>query len=151
TPAYEQGSYKQIQAVDGTRNYYYCFKWLGSVAPTVEDCFRIIDNNKVDLEYFGNGHGDGYEGQASGGVLTRAGEPTNSPQSSVMGCEPANGKVQYGIINIGPDVFVIFCGERRLVPNPETLDALGINRNMIDNMGMSDVRVSRNLGNYLLI
>jgi len=33
---------------------------------------------------------------------------------------------------------VIICGERRLVPNPATLDALGINRNMIDNMGLDD-------------
>lgn len=42
------------------------------------------------------------------------------------------------IIQIGYDIFVIVNGERRLLPNPETLDALGISRNWINNKGFSD-------------
>ena len=42
------------------------------------------------------------------------------------------------IIQIGYDIYVIINGERRLVPNPETLDALGITRSWIDNKGFGD-------------
>lgn len=42
------------------------------------------------------------------------------------------------IIQIGYDVYVIVNGERRLVPNPDTLDALGITRSWIDNKGFGD-------------
>jgi len=42
------------------------------------------------------------------------------------------------VIQIGNDIFVIVDGQRRLVPNPETLDALGITRSWIDNKGFSD-------------
>lgn len=42
------------------------------------------------------------------------------------------------IIQIGYDIYVIVNGERRLVPNPETLDALGISRSWIDNKGFGD-------------
>lgn len=42
------------------------------------------------------------------------------------------------IIQIGYGVYVIVDGERRLVPNPETLDALGITRSWIDNKGFGD-------------
>ena len=42
------------------------------------------------------------------------------------------------IIQIGHDVFVIVNGQRRLVPNPDTLDALGVPRSWIDNKGLSD-------------
>lgn len=43
------------------------------------------------------------------------------------------------IIQIGYDIYVIVNGERRLVPNPETLDALGITRSWIDNKGFGDL------------
>jgi surface antigen len=46
------------------------------------------------------------------------------------------------IIQIGYDVFVIVNGQRRLVPNPDTLDALGIPRSWIDNKGFSDSQLS---------
>lgn len=123
---------------------YYCFnlyKSGNSNYPMGQECVSPISSNSIgfyrELNWV----------EASG-TLTRVGELTVSPivspttQSSGMGCEPANGKIQFGIINIGPDVFVIFCGERRLVPNPVTLDALGINRNMIDNMRMSDAELT---------
>jgi hypothetical protein len=42
------------------------------------------------------------------------------------------------IIQIGSDIYAIVNGERRLVPNPETLDALGITRSWIDNKGFGD-------------
>lgn len=42
------------------------------------------------------------------------------------------------IINIGGNIFVIVDRQRRLVPNPKTLDALGIGRNLINNKGFSD-------------
>jgi len=42
------------------------------------------------------------------------------------------------IINIGGNIYVIVDGQRRHVPNPETLDALGISRSMINNRGYSD-------------
>jgi len=35
---------------------------------------------------------------------------------------------------LGPDIFVIHNGQRRLVPNPETLDALGISRDKIKSL-----------------
>ncbi len=46
------------------------------------------------------------------------------------------------VIQIGPDIFVIIDGQRRLVPNPETLDALGLSRSLIDNKGWSDSQLS---------
>lgn len=42
------------------------------------------------------------------------------------------------IIQIGSDIYIIVNGERRRVPNPETLDALGITRSWIDNKGFGD-------------
>jgi hypothetical protein len=42
------------------------------------------------------------------------------------------------IIKIGDDIFVIWRGQRRLVPNSDTLDALGITRSEINNKGFSD-------------
>ncbi len=41
------------------------------------------------------------------------------------------------LININGNLFVIVNGEKRHIPNPETLDALGISRGMIDNKGFS--------------
>lgn len=46
------------------------------------------------------------------------------------------------IINIGGNIHVIVDGQRRLVPNPETLDALGITRSMINNRGYSDAELN---------
>ena len=42
------------------------------------------------------------------------------------------------IINIGGNIYVIVSGQRRHVPNPDTLDALGIPRSWINNRGYSD-------------
>jgi serine/threonine protein kinase len=42
------------------------------------------------------------------------------------------------IIQIGDDVYVIVDGKRRLIPNPETLDALGPSKSQINNKGFSD-------------
>ena len=41
------------------------------------------------------------------------------------------------IINIGGDIYVIVDGTRMHIPNPDTLDALGISRDQIDNKGFS--------------
>lgn len=46
------------------------------------------------------------------------------------------------IINIGGNIYVIVNAQRRHVPNPETLDALGISRSMINNRGYSDADLS---------
>ena len=131
-----QEEYKQITTLDGLTNDYYCFRWNGTDIYDVEDCFRGIDNDQIYLLYFGGMFG--IEG-ASGGILTRAG---TTPQNQEVDCVSSNGKFQSGIINIGPDVFVILCGQRWLVPNPTTLDALGISRDMIDNMGLDDTSLS---------
>lgn len=130
-----QEDYKQITTLDGITNYYYCFRWTGTDIYIVEDCIRVVDNNQIYLLYFGGKFG--IEG-ASGGSLTRVGT-TNQTQDAT--CQTTN-IPQYGIINIGPDVFVILCGRRWLVPNPTTLDALGISRDMIDNMGLDDTSLS---------
>ena len=45
-------------------------------------------------------------------------------------------------IQIGSNVYVIVNGERDLVPNPDTLDALGISRSQINNQGFSDSDLS---------
>jgi hypothetical protein len=59
--------------------------------------------------------------------------------SSIPAPSPVVNSFQTGdIIQIGYDVFVIIEGQRCLVPNPETLDALGISRDQIDNKGFSD-------------
>lgn len=42
------------------------------------------------------------------------------------------------VINIGGNIYVIVDRQRRHVPNPETLDALGIGRSLINNKGFSD-------------
>jgi hypothetical protein len=42
------------------------------------------------------------------------------------------------IIQIGTDLYVIVNGERRLVPNPDTLDALGISRVWVNNKGVGE-------------
>ena len=47
------------------------------------------------------------------------------------------------IINIGGNIHVIVDGKRRHVPNPETLDALGIGRSLINNKGFSDSELSQ--------
>lgn len=130
-----QEDYKQITTLDGITNYYYCFRWTGTDTYIVEDCLRVVDNNQIYLLYFGGKFG--IEG-ASEGSLTRVGT-TNQTQAAT--CQTTN-IPQYGIINIGPDVFVILCGQRWLVPNPTTLDALGISRDMIDNMGLDDTSLS---------
>lgn len=41
------------------------------------------------------------------------------------------------LIDINGNLYVIVNGEKRHIPNPETLDALGISRGMIDNKGFS--------------
>jgi hypothetical protein len=46
------------------------------------------------------------------------------------------------VIDIGGSIYVIVNGERRHVPNPETLDALGITRSMINNRGFSDAQLN---------
>lgn len=45
------------------------------------------------------------------------------------------------VIQISSDVWVIVNGQRRLVPNPETLNALGIPRSWINNKGFSDTEL----------
>lgn len=65
--------------------------------------------------------------------------PPSSPCQQTENAEVAGSeRIMVGIIQIGPDIFVIMDGERRLVPNPDTLDALGINRGMIDNFGANE-------------
>jgi hypothetical protein len=61
----------------------------------------------------------------------------------VVSNQPASSNViehfQTGeVIQIGYDVYVIVNGERRHVPNPATLDALGIPRSWINNKGFSN-------------
>jgi len=46
------------------------------------------------------------------------------------------------VINIGGNIYIIIDEERRHVPNPDTLDALGLTRNMINNKGFSDTELS---------
>ena len=118
----------------------YCFNLYraGNTAyPEGEECISPISSNSVGF------YREMSWVEASGTLSRVGGQPVPlTTQGGAMGCEPANGKPQYGIINIGPDVFVILCGERRLVPNPVTLDALGISRDMIDNMRMSDAELT---------
>jgi hypothetical protein len=45
------------------------------------------------------------------------------------------------VIEIGYNIFVMTDGQRRLVPNPDTLDALGIPRSWINNKGLSDLQL----------
>ncbi len=46
------------------------------------------------------------------------------------------------VIKIGTDIFVIINDQRRLVPNPETKDALGISDSWINNKGYSTTELS---------
>jgi surface antigen len=47
------------------------------------------------------------------------------------------------VISIGGNIYVIVDGRRRHVPNPATLDALGIGQNLINNKGFSDSQLSQ--------
>jgi hypothetical protein len=47
------------------------------------------------------------------------------------------------VISIGGNIFVIVDGRRRHVPNPTTLDALGIGGNLINNKGFNDSQLSQ--------
>lgn len=76
-------------------------------------------------------------------AVSQGGEATRSLTIDVS-VVPSTSVPDYGtyfstgdIIQIGYDVFVIVDGQRRLVPNPETLDALGITRSWIDNEGLT--------------
>lgn len=46
------------------------------------------------------------------------------------------------VIDINGNIYVIINGERRHVPNPDTLDALGISRNQVNNQGFSDAELN---------
>lgn len=69
--------------------------------------------------------------------------PASRNLTVVVSSQPASPSVassfQTGnIINIGGNIYVIVSGQRRHVPNPDTLDALGIPRSWINNRGYSD-------------
>ncbi|MHC1781240.1 MAG: hypothetical protein AB9891_00525 [Anaerolineaceae bacterium] len=76
-------------------------------------------------------------------VVTTAGSSSNnSPQSTSPSSSQASNSSAAdfdngNVIEINGDIFVIVDGRRRHVPNPETLDALGISRDRIDNKGLS--------------
>lgn len=63
-------------------------------------------------------------------------QQNSSPQTNV------NSIFKNGdIIIIGYDIYVISNGQRRLVPNPQTLDALGISRTWINNKGLNEAQL----------
>ena len=47
------------------------------------------------------------------------------------------------VISIGGNIYVIVDGRRRHVPNPATMDALGIGQNLINNKGFNDSQLSQ--------
>jgi len=68
--------------------------------------------------------------------------PQPAPQQSPPQPQqaPANPSVPFqngDVVQLGPDIYVILDGWRHLVPNPATLDALGISRDMVNNHGFS--------------
>jgi hypothetical protein len=63
---------------------------------------------------------------------------SNQPPSSDVASHFQTGDV----IQIGPNIYVIVSGERDLVPNPDTLDALGISRSWVNNKRFSDADLS---------
>jgi hypothetical protein len=117
--------------VDGGSTYVY---EIG--APALDATWHVSDgawegSHEIRIEVAGWGDNDWvYADSRSRNILiTSPGElPPPSDSSFNTG----------DVIKIGYDVFVIINGERRLVPNPETLDALCISQNRIDNKGMSD-------------
>jgi len=79
----------------------------------------------------------GQEGDANRNVtivVTEQVTSTPQPVTASVASEFQTGN----IINIGGNIFVIVGNQRRLVPNPDTLDALGISRTQINNRGYSD-------------
>lgn len=69
--------------------------------------------------------------------------PPPQPTATSPSAPPAPTFATGDIIQIGPDIFVIVDGSRRLVPNPATLDALGITRDWINNKGQSGAQLSQ--------
>lgn len=86
------------------------------VCPTV--------TKRYSLSVYGNG------GNASRNLTVVV---SGNPQSPNV----ANYFTTKDLIDISGNLYVIVNGEKRHIPNPETLDALGISRGMIDNKGFS--------------
>ncbi len=79
---------------------------------------------------------------ASGGVdasrnLTITVTAVTQPPAVVDSFQTGN------VISIGGNIYVIVDGRRRHVPNPATLDALGISQSLINNKGFSDSQLSQ--------
>ncbi|KKW06166.1 MAG: seg [candidate division CPR1 bacterium GW2011_GWC1_49_13] len=78
----------------------------------------------------------------SGGTATRSLTVTVSTISATDAPDYSRYFSTGDVIQIGSDIFVIVNGQRRLVPNPETLDALGITRSMINNRGLNGTQLA---------
>jgi hypothetical protein len=69
-------------------------------------------------------------------------EKCPSDQSVKSSTPVANSFSNGDAIQIGSDVYIIIDGQRRLIPNPETLYALGIQNSSINNKGFSEADLS---------
>jgi len=104
-------------------------------APSLDTIWHTSDtwegSHQIRIEIAGRGDNDwAYIDSRSRNV-----EITNPSQPAHPTSSPFN---TGDVIQIGNDIFVIVNGERRLVPNPDTLDELCISRDWIDNKGLSN-------------
>ncbi len=92
-------------------------------------------NHKIKILVAGQGDND-WNYPASQSVVIQLNNPNQPPPP------PSSPFHNSDVINISGDIYIITVSngqvERHHVPNPDTLDALGITRNMIDNKGWSD-------------
>ncbi|WKZ25724.1 MAG: hypothetical protein QY322_00195 [bacterium] len=93
-------------------------------------------NHKLSLWVAGQGDNNWDYAGKSGSIIVSVLAPNQQP------AEPSFPFVTSSIIDINGNLFVIVIKngsmERRLIPNPDTLDALGIPRSWIDNKGWSN-------------
>lgn len=119
--------------------------WETSHASKVDIDGKSVDKDgsmkvcpKVTTHYSLKAQGAGGEQTRSLSVVVNALPPTSAPVPTNSTPSVASSFRNGDLVKIGYDVFVIFNGQRRHVPNPDTLDALGVSQNEVNNKGFSE-------------
>jgi surface antigen len=107
--------------------------WVDIDGTSVNSAGSIQVCPTVTKKYTLTAHGQGGDANRNLTILVTT-QPTTQPAASAV----INSFQNKDIVNIAGNIFVIVSGQRRQVPNPETLDALGISRTLINNKGFSD-------------
>lgn len=93
---------------------------------------------KVTTHYSLKATGPGGEATRSLSVVVNALPATSAPAPTKSSSGVSSSFRNGDLMKIGYDVYVIFNGMRHHVPNPDTLDALGVSQNDVNNRGFSE-------------